>query len=192
MIATSSFDSQVADWMDRHAQGPEPLSERLRRFKSYSKSLYWSAVEQYEEGRKHQYRNFGVGAAALAFRPDRHIWNGQAECFFGFNTMPIKGGYKCCAERMLFQLVMAAGYAQVIGLIVVGEYQPDDTSGYECTTLHPCVDCRVMMKNHPLAWDNMPIMTALPPPYGPIDYNQWKPTSEWHTLGGILRKHKTV
>lgn len=189
---------QIAEWMERHLTRPEGLEERLRRFWSWRKLLYWHAVDMHEEGKKHQHRYFGVGAAALAFRPDRTIWNGQAEIMLGYNSKDEKRGIpKCCAERRLFEMAVAKGYVQVVGMVVVGEYQPDDTSGHECTTLHPCLTCRQMMATHTLAWLDMPIMTALPPPkdsldWGTAEWDRWVPTHEWHALGEILAIHQTT
>lgn len=189
-LPITTFEDQVLDWHNKHASGPEPIEERLRRFESYKKTLYWKAVDEYNEGKKNQYRGFGVGAAALAFRGDRHILNGQAEIFTGFNIMPEKGGEKHCAEKRLFEAAAAAGYTQIVGLVVVGEYQPDDTSGHECTTLHPCALCRNMMMESPLAWPEMPIVTAQPPDIDESLIDEyWEPVRERHTLAEILAIH---
>jgi len=182
----------VAEWIRRHEQGPESLSERLRRFASAQWNLYWRAVKMHEEGKRHSYRQFGVGAAALAFRPDRHITEGQASLFLGYNSKETPNGPRHCAERRVFEKAFSAGYKQIVGMVVVRPYQPDDDSGHKCTTLHPCRECRVMMTFHPLAWPGMPLITALPPPEGPIDYDRWIPVHESHVLADILQIHKAA
>lgn len=182
-------EKQLCDYLEKQLQSPEPLPERLRRFRSHLPFLYWAAEDNRKEGMKRQYRRFGVGAAALAFRPgDSIYWPDQSMVLTGFNSKEHQGGPKCCAERRLFEDATRRDVVQIVGIVVVGPYQPDDTSGHECTTLHPCHDCRTMMANHPLAWTGMPIMTALPPPCDRPTPG-WEPEREWHTLGQLLHIH---
>ncbi|HCC05991.1 TPA: hypothetical protein DEP94_01355 [Candidatus Nomurabacteria bacterium] len=184
----------VQEWMERHESRPETKEERLQRFWSAKWNLYWSAVDKMAEGKKHQYRGFGVGAATLAFRPDKHIWGGQAKIFTGFNSKEKPNSQKHCAEKRIFESATASGYVQLVGLVVVGPYQPDDFSHHECSTLHPCKQCRDMMRNHPLAWPEMPILTALPPPEGILEslLPRWEPICELHMLKEILEIHERV
>lgn len=209
----NSFEECVAAYFEKHRRAPETLGERLARFRSYFWTLYWKALDMHEVGKTKSYRGFGVGAAGLAFRSDRHIWDGQAGRVIGFNskTHP-DDAEKCCAERRMFDMAVALGYEQLVGIVVVGPHQKDDTTGHECTTLHPCILCRTMMRDHPLAWPQMPIITALPPPetldrskdyvrlppgmrpedLGSIKPIEWCPTYELHTLEEILEIHKTA
>src|SRR4051812_38806770 len=103
MIPDLTGEQQFAEWIRRHSEGPEPLPERLRRFQSSLWVLYWHAVRMSDEGRRHSYRGFGVGAAALAFRPDRHILDGQAGYFVGYNSKETPDAAKHCAERRVFE-----------------------------------------------------------------------------------------
>ncbi len=186
-----SAEEQFAEYFLRHEMGPETPEEQARRFWSSRKVLYWKAERMRQLGKKHQYRSFGVGAAALVFRNDRHLWEGGTGTTIGYNSKQTPVGRKCCAERRLFNVASAMKWQRIVGIVVVGLYQPDDTSKHECTTLHPCLECREMMRDHPLARMDMPIITALPPPEEPFDIDRWEPEQEWHTLGEILDIHRT-
>jgi cytidine deaminase len=64
--------------------------------------------------------------------------------YFGGNIKRLPGPDpdKICAERVALRKARAAGYPLVIGLAVIGPYQPDQESSRESRTLHPCGECR--------------------------------------------------
>lgn len=191
-------ERQIAAWIHWHLTQPEDEHDRMLRFMSWRMPLYFEAVRMQEEGKKFQYRKFGVGVAALAFDPDKSIWDGQVKIVTGYNSKDeARGIPRKCAEARMFEAALEGGYKRIDGMIVVAEYQPDDVSGHQCTTLHPCHSCRKMMLEHSLAWPGMPIVTALPPPSDIVTWShekidQWRPVWEWHTLEEILQIHKTT
>lgn len=146
--------------------------------------LYCVAVVMYLVGKLHQYRWFGVGATGFGMLPD-----GTLVPLSGHNRMGSKGGPKCCAELDLVQKAAKLGCVKIVVLVVVGKYQPDDTSGHNGSTLHPCCACRTMLAEHPLTRDGTPIITALPPHRGILNLLAGKRVHERHTPHELLGLH---
>ena len=152
--------AQLAHFLD--PERPVSRAEQLQRLHQAWYPLYWQAVRA--RGLvKQQYRNFSVGCALLAFRNDVSIADGRWKVFYGMNAKVNSDSRPVCAEPVAIGSAYAAGYTEVIGMVVVGETQEDDQSGLYPPTLHPCHQCRTLMKGHPILTPRTRILTALPP-----------------------------
>lgn len=85
------------------------------------------------------YRDFHVGVAVLAFKPD-----GTHDVISGANYKGKKGDDpdKKCGEEAALVEAWNAGYRYIAALLVVGEPQLDEVTGKTHETLHPCEGCR--------------------------------------------------
>ena len=165
---------------------PVSRQEQLHRLNSSWEVLYWKAVRARQ--RAVQYRNFAVGATVLAFRPDVSIAEGRWRAFSGMNTKVHCDARPVCAEPVAIGAAYAAGYTEVIGLVVVGEAQRDDDSGLAPAPLHLCHECRIFTSRHPLMTPRTRILTALPP-QGEDDEEEPLIRWELQTLQQLLRLH---
>jgi len=134
--------------------------EKIRQLQSSLEPLYWQAVRARELGRSH--RGFKVGCALLAFRKDARRAD-RWGIFYGMNTKVEKASRPVCAEPIAVNAAYSSGFDEVIGMVVVGRPQLDEHSGLTCKTLHPCHECRVFLRNHPIVPRHARIITALPP-----------------------------
>lgn len=105
------------------------------------------------------YRNFVVGCAAFAYNKDAYYLGHRWKIFFGSNIKLDEGSPKICAEPIVIQSARAARYQRIIGLVVVGEPQEDD-SGVTPVTLHPCAVCRKFFLSVPEVTGETIIVTA--------------------------------
>lgn len=63
--------------------------------------------------------------------------------FNGGNTKVTPSAGKVCAETRTIRRAQKAGMTNIIGMVVVGDPQPDDGSGLASPTLHCCEECRL-------------------------------------------------
>ena len=114
------------------------------------------------QARQHanSYRQFDVGAAAYAMQYDPS----QFKIFTGANFKPSpESAYNIHAEQLAVERAHQLGYQAVSMIGVVGETQPDQQSGHEMNTLHPCGKCRTALGSSALlSRDNTLIATASP------------------------------
>ena len=107
------------------------------------------------------YRDFRVGAATVALtinRPSRF------QIQTGINIKPDKeSAVNIHAEQMALRIAKRRQFNAISIVAVVGETQPDQQSGHDMCTLHPCGLCRDVLADHPLinAKDTL-IVSALP------------------------------
>lgn len=87
------------------------------------------------------YRKFHVGAAVLAHNGD------GLKIFGGANIMNGKGRPKVCAEQQAIKHAFLERYTEILIVSVVGKMQPDKESRIVSPTLHPCADCRKLMRD---------------------------------------------
>ena len=172
--------------LEKYLDPRRPISrrEQLDRFHSALEPLYWQAVRVRNIARS--YRNFRVGCAVYAYREDAGTLQGRWRVFYGMNTKVDETSRPVCAEPIAIQAAYSAGCSEILGIIVVGEPQLDIHSKLECPTLHPCHECRVFMKNHPIIPRHVRIFTALPPVESDPPEGKW---NELQTLNQILRLH---
>lgn len=103
-----------------------------------------------EAANKHaaSWRDFRVGCAAFAWDPKRHAladFGERWKVITAANMKPVEGEQNICCERLAIGTARNAEYERIIGLVVVGEPQPDHRSGLITPTLHPCYHCRTFM-----------------------------------------------
>jgi cytidine deaminase len=149
--------------LERHLNPRRGVSraEQLRRFSSAAFTLYWRAEHARKRGLS--WRNFCVGCAVWAFRKDAYYVERRWWCFTGMNTKVEENSRNICAEPVALGAALASEYTEIIGMVVVGQPQADE-SGKTHPTLRPCAHCRLLMKNHPLITPRTIIVTATPPP----------------------------
>lgn len=162
------------------------LKEQLHRLNSAWEVLYWQAVRARELVTQ-QYRSFRVGCAVLAFRSDVGLMDGQWQIFSGMNAKVSPVARPTCAESIAIGSAYAAGYHQIVGMVVVSQPQQDEHSGLHPLTLHPCYHCRALMRGHPLMTGRTRILTAHPPMDG-----QQKLPQELHNLRQLLKIHNEL
>lgn len=156
-----------------------PFWERAQRFRQSAQYLYHQALAVKNLGMS--YRDFTVGSAALAFRehvPHFASW----QVFTGMNTKHARNMRPVCSEPITINAAYASGYALIIGIVVVGQLREEDITA----TLHPCIDCRWFMSEHPLIDRDTFIMTVTPPgPDSPM-------IREVTTFGRLLKLHRRI
>jgi len=159
--------------------------EQLERLSSAWEVLYWQAVRMRELVTQ-QYRGFKVGCAVLAFRDDVSIMEGRWQFFSGMNAKISPTSRPVCAESVAIGSAYAAGYHEIIGMVVVDQPQQDEYSGLYPPTLHPCHDCRTLMRSHPVVSLRTRILTAHPPE------EKQEPEQELHSLRRLLKIHNEL
>jgi len=167
---------------------PTELKEAHNYFWSNKESLYREALAMYKKviAEKLSYRDFGVGAAAVV----QNTQTGDFTIVSGWNSKERPDAIKHCAEKRIYERAKHEGYDKVIGILVVAQHQIDDETGVSCTTLHPCHTCREMLKDSPLSWSNMPIITmSIPPNEEGSVVGEYSLLEEQHTLDELLKKH---
>ena len=133
------------------------------------------------------WRGMLVGAEALV-----KLKNGEAIKVRGYNTKRTQKvscpTRRCAEERILAEIHRINKQRPVeyiIALIVVGDFQVDDSSGRNCTTLHPCGNCRRKLELDEFLRDLTLIVTAQPPD------DTGKPTyAEIHTRKDLIGLHQ--
>lgn len=169
------------------SEEPEKLKEALEYFWSQKKELYHLAYAMQRKviEERLSYRDFGVGAAAVVYRSSDNSF----AIMPGWNEKKTKSSVKHCAEMKIFEKAQNQGYDKVIGIVVVGERQ-EDASKVACTTLHPCRECRNVMRRSRLAWSDMPVVTmSIPPDVDFADLGDYSPVEEQNTLAQLLFEH---
>lgn len=106
------------------------------------------------------YRDFNVGAAVLALKPEV----ARKQFLTGINAKPEpETEVNIHAEQLAIQKARDRGFTAIRIVAVIGETQNDTQSGHEMCTLHPCGLCRAAMEHSPLIDnDKTLIVTALP------------------------------
>lgn len=105
------------------------------------------------------YRGFKVGCALLARRPKGETTLGHYKIITAANVKPLRDGPKACAEQTALAYAHSNGFEHAVVIVIAGEPQADEKSGLETSTLHPCWQCRVLMKTLPLVTDETLIIT---------------------------------
>lgn len=163
---------------------PISREEQLERFSNALFALYWQAERVRRLGIS--WRNFCVGCAVWAFREDASTYEDRWRAFCGMNTKVLEGSRNICAEPIPLNFALSRCYTEIIGMVVVGNTQPEP-NGNTPPTLRPCPHCRLLMKHHPLIKPHTIIVTALPPP-GEID-SLGEVTHEIFTFEELLKEY---
>lgn len=158
---------------------PVPEEEQHQRFHEI---LPWLSVRAHEsaEIRAASWRNFRVGCALLAFKTSSAYSAAERWMVFaGSNIKITKESRTICAEQIAVSAAREAGYDRIIGMIIVGNPQPEEGSLKEYPTLHPCKECRRMFSGLSVVTGNTIIVTTLP----------GGKTLEVHTFEELLAAH---
>jgi cytidine deaminase len=103
------------------------------------------------------YRDFNVGAGALAIRGN------ESGRLLGFNVKHDEtDAVNIHAEDLVTAKAQDAGFTEIAVVAVVGPTQEDHVSGQLMPTLHPCGRCRTRFKESPLITDRTLFVTARP------------------------------
>ncbi len=148
----------------------------IEKFNAVRESLIRQARKASQQA--NSYRGFQVGCAVLAYGPGNRAKNYRI--FVGANLKPTPDGPKVCAEQIAIGSAVSHGYEQIIAIAVTGEPQPDTVSGLNPPTLHPCWECRTLLRTMPQVSEDMIILTT---------HNHRGPREE-HTLCELLARHE--
>lgn len=102
------------------------------------------------------YRNFLVGCAVWA----KKSREGQKNIFVGCNVKIAKDVRTICAEQVAVGAARAAGYDQILAMVVVGE--PQEENGFLPKTLHPCGECLRVFQVMPEIYPETVLITITP------------------------------
>ena len=103
------------------------------------------------------YRDFNVGAGALAIRGN------VSGRLLGFNVKHDETDtVNIHAEDLVTAKAQDAGFNEIAVMAVIGPTQEDHASGQLMPTLHPCGRCRSRFKESPLITDRTLFVTARP------------------------------
>lgn len=125
--------------------------------------------------RAENYRTFNVGTGALAYNSK------DFKIFGGANIMNGKGHPKVCAEQQAIKNAFLNDYNEILIVCVVGKPQKDDQSGILSPTLHPCWECRKLMKNMYKLLDDTLIVTSTFERNGPTELFTLQDIIEYHS-----------
>jgi len=102
------------------------------------------------------HRDFLVGSAVyVTNQTDR-----RAAILYGANFTPFPGAPKRCAEMEVLEKAYRGGFDKVYAIGVSGPLQPDQQSRVVSPTLHPCSECRNLLRRHPLVYPDTLLITA--------------------------------
>lgn len=106
------------------------------------------------------YRDFTVGATTIALSKSPS----QFQILAGINAKDAENTpLNMHAEQLALRKAQSYGADMISVIAVVGETQPDQQSGHEMHTLHPCGKCRTKLADSPLIDNDATlIFTALP------------------------------
>lgn len=160
-----------------------PISRKEQLFRLWEacdQSLYYIALEAREAA--DSWRGFSVSCAVYGFYEKLPEW-GESRwvTLRGANTKAIEEGRPVCAEPVGLVNARLAKCSEVIAFLIMGKPQKDSWSGLEPPTLHPCHECRILMKYSKIMRPYTRIITVTPPELG----IRW----EVHTLQQMLRLH---
>lgn len=156
-------------------------------FAAHSANAVIPALLGAERAREYawSYREFLVGAAAVAYFYSPH---GARKMNFshGANAKPVPGSdiINVHAEHTVMTAINAekrpgeSVYVPV--LAVVGDLQPDQQSGEETLTLHPCGLCREAFDHPDTPIDRRTLIVTANPDFTVV---------EWLSLGALARVH---
>lgn len=126
------------------------------------------------------YRNFNVGAAAVAlkYRPSRLSF------LSGINAKPDEDSeLNMHAEQLAIQKAIDREDTAISMLVVVGDTQPDKQSGHEMHTLHPCGLCRDVMDASPLIDNEATLIVSAIPSFQTIEVYSLNALKKYHAKG---------
>ncbi len=132
------------------------------------------AMHRAREARKlaNSWRNFNVGASAISLRikAGAEFSPARFQVLEGVNVKPEEESkINIHAEQQALQKARDYGFNAVSMLVVVGEPQPDQQTGRESPTLHPCGLCREFMGNDPLIDNNNTLIASVLPSFQTIE-----------------------
>lgn len=126
----------------------EPDESEIRhRWMQAREALLYQAQKAAKQSRS--YRPFPVGCMVMAYKRT-HDWTQRWGYFRGANIKVSKQSPKICAEAIAIGAALQQGYERIVGMAIVGQPQPDNGSGIESATLHPCEACRALFREVPI------------------------------------------
>jgi cytidine deaminase len=102
------------------------------------------------------YRDFNVGASAMAMRTDPPI----VGYLFGANLTPYQGAPKRCAEMEVLHKTRESGFDRILALATFGPDDEGSVNSVISPTLHPCAECRTLLKSEPTVDDDTLMITS--------------------------------
>jgi cytidine deaminase len=153
IVAAGDIAPFIEGWHDIRSL---PSGFNLRSYVVQSLCRIVDLSQQAVEELGQSYRGFKVGSAILALDS-----NGlRTGTYFGGNLTPYKGADWNCAEKRAFETVQQRGFDTVLAIAVTGPVQPDENSGVQSPTLHPCQHCRGLLASSPLVHNETLIATS--------------------------------
>lgn len=133
------------------------------------------------------YRNFNVGASIMGLRTEP-----SNVCFYtGVNIKPEENSViNIHAEQLALNKLKELGYDMVSMVVVVGETQPDQQSGKDMHTLHPCGLCRGVLLESDLIDPDLTLVVCALPDFKTIEIANLNALKNFHETGddsGIAR-----
>jgi cytidine deaminase len=139
-----------------------PSEEEIQhRWRNAREAIQWQAVAA--SARSVSYRPFPVGCMVMAYK-ETHDPQARWGYFRGANIKAAKETPKICAEMTAIMGAMQQGYTRIVGMVIVGQPQPDQGSGKLSETLHPCESCRAAFKVLPVVTPCTHVLMARPLP----------------------------
>jgi cytidine deaminase len=140
--------AMLPEWLIAHITEKNSISELYLRFmlllKHNAEHLILRALKASKHSTSH--RPFPVGCAVLAF--SKHSGTNTADVFTGHNMKVHKDARVTCGEVVAVGAARQSGFDFVPLIVVVGKPQPDQGSGLESPTLHPCYRCRAEFETY--------------------------------------------
>ncbi len=133
------------------------------------------------------YRNFDVGASimGLSASPSRLRY------LTGVNIKPEEGSVvNVHAEQLALHKLEKDGFDMVSMVVVVGETQPDQQSGKDMHTLHPCGLCRGILLQSNIVDPDLTMIVCAVPDFTTIEITSLNGLRTYHENGddsGITR-----
>lgn len=126
------------------------------------------------------YRDFRVGASIMSLRT-----NPSNVCFYtGVNVKPEENSViNIHAEQLALNKLKEMGYDMVSMVVVVGETQPDQQSGKDMHTLHPCGLCRDKLLDSEYIDPDLTLIVCALPNFKTIEIASLNALKAFHETG---------
>src|SRR5687768_14678056 len=122
---------------------PEEYDPALVTLSSLTNLVYLIRAAKQASAKASSWRDFNVGAAAMAYDLSR----GRIGFLLGYNFKPVNPGeVNIHAEQIVIAKARYHGLDRIFSMAVWGKEQPDQQSDILSATLHPCGRCREMMR----------------------------------------------
>lgn len=140
--------------------------------------LYAMHRARKERDKAESHRGFNVGATVMGFQLQPTAF--QFTDGHNIKREPGEAAVNIHAEQFALERARQLEIEAVSMVVVVSETQPDQQSGHEMCTLHPCGLCRDAMSDNPLINDSTTLIASALPSFRTIELYDLRSLRDFH------------